>query len=72
MLQFQLGVCACIVCACVCPSGFVWAITSIFMNGFQNNLAQLVSLRSSSAIRNISLGKLKVKVTLEGQMIKRS
>ena len=30
----------------------------------------MFSLRSSSAISNICLGRLKVKVTLEGQMIK--
>ena len=41
----------------------VRAISSTFMHGFQNNLVQLF-------IRNICLGKLKVKVTLEGQMIK--
>ena len=40
------------------------------MHGFQNNFAQVFSLRSSSAIRNICLGRLKVKVTLEDQMIK--
>ena len=32
------------------PSGFVQTITSTFMHEFQNNLAQLFSLRSSSAI----------------------
>ena len=38
-------------CACVrhLPE-FVRSITSTFMHGFQNNLAQLFSLRSSSAI----------------------
>ena len=41
----------------------VWAITSTFMHEFQNNLALLV-------ICNICSGKLKVKVTLEGQAIK--
>ena len=40
------------------------------MHGFQNNFAQLLSLRSRSAIQNICLRRLKVKVTLEGQMIK--
>ena len=35
---------------CVPPYGFVWAITSAFMHGFQNNVAQLLSFRSSSAI----------------------
>ena len=41
----------------------VGLITSTFMNGFQYNSAQLFIL-------NICLGKLKVKVTLEGQTIK--
>ena len=41
----------------------VWAITSTFMHGFQNNLAQLF-------IGNFCSGKLKVRVTLEGQTIK--
>ena len=40
------------------------------VDGFQNNLAQLFFLRSSSAFWNICLGRLKVKVTHEGQMIK--
>ena len=31
------------VSVCVCPSGLVWTITSIFMDGFQNNLAQIFS-----------------------------
>ena len=45
-----------IVCAFVCVSvriclsGFVWTSTFIFMDGFQNNLAQLFSLMSRSAI----------------------
>ena len=48
---------------------FVLTITCTFMHGFQNNLAQLFSLRSGSAIGNICSGRLKVKVTVEGQMI---
>ena len=44
------------------------AKTSAFMYGFKNNLAQLFSFRS--AMWNICSGRLKVKVTLEGQMIK--
>ena len=40
------------------------------MHGFQNNFAQVFSFGSSSAILNICLGRLKFKVTLEGQMIK--
>ena len=49
---------------------FVRAITGTFMHGFQNNFAQLSSLRRRSAVQNICLRRLKVKVTLEGQMIK--
>ena len=46
LLQLPVGVCACIMHACVvCPSGFVQAITCTFMHGFQNNLAQLLSSR---------------------------
>ena len=45
-------------------------MTPTFMDGFQNNLAQFFYWRSSSAIWNICLDRLKVKVTLEGQMIK--
>ena len=37
------------------------------MHGFQNNKAQLFSLRSKSVICSV---RLKAKVTLEGQMIK--
>ena len=40
----------CVPCVCVYPSGFVRAITSTFMHGFQNNLAQLFSRMSKSAI----------------------
>ena len=40
------------------------------MHGFQNNITQLFSLRSRNAVGNICSGRLKVKVTLEGQMIK--
>ena len=40
------------------------------MHGFQDNLAQLFFLRRSSAIGNICPGRLRVKVTPEGQMIK--
>ena len=40
------------------------------MHGFlKNNLAELFFLGSSSAICNICSGRLKVKVTTEGQMI---
>ena len=48
----------------------VRAITPTFLFGFQNSFEQVFSLKSSSAIWNICLGRLKVKVTLEGQMIK--
>ena len=57
-------------CACVRPSGFFRAISSTYMNEFQNNLAQLLCLTSRSAIRNIYLSRLKVKVTFEDQIIK--
>ena len=40
-----------------------------FMHGFQNNFAQLLSSRRSTA-RNVCSLRLKFKVTLEGQMIK--
>ena len=48
----------------------VGAITSTFMRGFKNNFAQVFSMRSSYAIKTTCLGRLKVKDTLEGQMIK--
>ena len=48
----------------------VRAITGTFMYGFQNNFAQLLSSRRRSAVRNICSRRLKVKFTLEGQMIK--
>ena len=46
------ALCMCVHCECVVvhPSGFVRAITATFMHGFQNNLAQLFSLRSISVI----------------------
>ena len=59
----QFGVCSYMHFACICPA-------STYVHGFQNNLAQLVSLRSKSAIGNICSGRLKVKVTLDDQMIK--
>ena len=39
------------------------------MHGFQNKIAQLLSSRRKSDVQNICLYRLKVKVTLEGQMI---
>ena len=57
-------------CACMRLSGYVLVITSIFTHEFQNNLAQLFSLRSKNALRNICSSRLKVKVTFECQMIK--
>ena len=45
------------------PSGFVLTISCTIMHGFQNNLAQLLLLRRRSAILNIFIDKLKVKVT---------
>ena len=70
--QLHLGVCTCVVRACVVRASvwFVWAITFTFMHGFQNNTAQMFSVRSRSAIRNICSDKLKVKVTLGAQTIK--
>ena len=50
------------------PSGFVRVITPTFMHGFQTYLTQLLSLRRRSAIWNIFLGRLKVKVTLKGHI----
>ena len=40
------------------------------MHEFQNNLAELFSLTSRSSVLNICSGRLKVKITLEDQMIK--
>ena len=51
-------------CACV-HDRFVLAITCTFMHGFQNNLAQLFSLKGRIAILNFCRGRLKVKVTLD-------
>ena len=53
-------------CACM-HDWFVWAITCTFMHGFQNNLAQLFSLKGRIAILNFCRGRLKVKVTLGGR-----
>ena len=53
------------------PSGFVPVITSIFMHEFQNDLAQLFSMRVEVPFETF-LGRLKVKVILEGQMTKMS
>ena len=54
----------------MCPFRFVQAITYTFMHGSQNKLAQFFFLKSGSAIWNICSGRLKVKIILEGQMIK--
>ena len=40
------------------------------MHGFQNNFARLLSSGRRSAVQNICLCRLKVKVTLVSQMIK--
>ena len=67
-ISFQ---CMCVRALCMCASVRICSgHNSTFVNGFQNNLAKLFSQRSSSAIRNICSGRLEVKVTLEGQMIK--
>ena len=47
----------------------VRAIAGTFMHGFKI-FAHLLSLRRRSAVQNICLRRLKVKVTIEGQMIK--
>ena len=63
LLHVLVGVCSSIsVCmhACLRLSEFVRAITSTFINGFQKNLAQLLSLRSRSTLWNIFSGRLKV------------
>ena len=39
------------------------AIIGTFMHGFQNNFAQLLSSRRKSAVQNINLRRLMVKVT---------
>ena len=58
-------------CACVHASIHLdLSCPCTFMYGFQNSLAQLFSLRNISPIRNICWGRSKIKVTLEGQMIK--
>ena len=41
----------------------VRAITCTFMNGFQNNFAQLLSSRRRSAFETFVSGRLKIKVT---------
>ena len=40
--------CMCM-CLSVCPFGFVWTETPIFMYGFQDNLEQLFSLKCNSS-----------------------
>ena len=52
--------------ACVCE--FVWAITSTIVDGFQKSSTQVFSIMCRCAIYNISSGRRKVKVTLEGQI----
>ena len=44
-----LNLCMCLSCAYVHLSRFTQAIACTFMHGFQNNLAQLFSLRNRSA-----------------------
>ena len=44
----------------------VRAVTFIFMDGIQNDLAQLFSLMSRSVMRKVCSDFSKVKVTLEG------
>ena len=59
LLELQFSVCACMGCA-LCIRA-VQAITCTFMHGFENNVAQLFSLRRRSAIWNICSDRLKVK-----------
>ena len=44
------GRCMCVRALCVRPSGFVRAINCTFVDGFQNNLAQLFFFRIVSVI----------------------
>ena len=55
------------VCYACMNDWFVWAITWTYMHGFQNNLAQLFSLKGRVAILNFCWGRLKVNVTLGGR-----
>ena len=51
----------------MCPSGFVRVITPTFMHGFQNYLTQVV-LEEEKCHLKYFLGRLNVKVTLEGHI----
>lgn len=57
----------CVHCVSMHSSRFVLVITTTFMHGFSQNKAQLVFLRSSSAVWISCSGRLKTKVTHEGQ-----
>ena len=57
VVTIQFSVCACecvfmhaLMGVCLCPSKFVWTITSTIVDGFQNNLTQLFSITCRCAI----------------------
>ena len=45
----------------ICLSGFVWIITSVFMDGFQNNSAQLFSFNENLCHLKVLFGWIKGK-----------
>ena len=57
------------VCACIHQSGLVRTVTSLLMDGFQNNLAHLFYIMSRSAILKLSFRKVKVKVMRARQAV---
>ena len=59
--------CVC-VSVCIHPPEFVWTITSTIVDGFQNNLTQLLSITCRCAIWNIPSARPKVKVALEAKV----
>ena len=58
LLQFLFGVCACIVRACVRPSVRICPGHNFYIYGFQNNLAQLLSLKSRSRVKSGNFGPM--------------
>ena len=50
MVKRDIAVTIVLRCVCVRACGFVRAVTPTFMDGFQNDLTQLLSLRRRSAI----------------------
>ena len=64
--------CACL-CACMHPSVWICPDHNLYYCGWiQNDLTQLFSITCRCAIWNIHSGRLKVKVTLEGQIFLRT